>query len=274
MVNSKKTNWTLTLLLCLGALTIIFPLYLTITIAVKSPVEMAQSIWSIPTTIHWENFTKAIEMTNFFNAFKNSATVTVFAVSLTILTNSMVAYAIARNMHLRFFKFLYYYFVSALFIPFPILMLPLVKQMSSWGLDNIVGLIFLYVVFGLAFNVFLYVGYIKSIPRELEEAAIMDGAGTWKIFWKVIFPLLSPMNATIAILTCLKAWNDFLLPLIILVDKDDATLPLVQYVFQSEFSANFNLAFASYLLALLPMVIVYLFAQNWIIGGLTRGAVK
>ncbi len=273
-MNSKKTNWTLTLLLCLGALTIIFPLYLTITIAVKSPVEMAQSIWSIPTTIHWENFTKAIEMTNFFNAFKNSATVTVFAVSLTILTNSMVAYAIARNMHLRFFKFLYYYFVSALFIPFPILMLPLVKQMSSWGLDNIVGLIFLYVVFGLAFNVFLYVGYIKSIPRELEEAAIMDGAGTWKIFWKVIFPLLSPMNATIAILTCLKAWNDFLLPLIILVDKDDATLPLVQYVFQSEFSANFNLAFASYLLALLPMVIVYLFAQNWIIGGLTRGAVK
>ncbi|WP_456276561.1 carbohydrate ABC transporter permease [Bacillus sp. AK128] len=269
-----KKNWPLTFLLILGTLTIIIPLYLTVVVALKTPVEMSQSLWAFPEVLHFENFTAAIEKTNFFNALKNSTIVTVCSVLITVLTNSMVAYAIARNMHKRFFKILYYYFVSALFIPFPILMLPLVKQMSNFGLDNMIGLILLYVVFGLAFNVFLYVGYIKSIPKELEEAAIMDGASTWTIFRKIIFPLLAPMNATIAILTCLKAWNDFLLPLIILNDKEEATLPLVQYVFQSEFSADYNLAFSSYILALLPMIIVYVFAQKWIIGGLTRGAVK
>lgn len=102
----------------------------------------------------------------------------------------------------------------------------------------------------------------------------MDGASAWGTFWKVIFPLLAPMNATVAILTALYAWNDFLLPLVILTNPADATLPLTQYIFQSEFSTNYNLAFASYLLAMLPLVIVYLIAQRWIISNVTRGAVK
>jgi raffinose/stachyose/melibiose transport system permease protein len=177
-------------------------------------------------------------------------------------------------MHKKFYKFLFYYFVSAMFVPFPIIMLPIVKQTSAWGIDNLVGLIMLYVVYGLAFNVFIYVGYIKSIPKELEEAAIMDGASTWGVFWKVIFPLLAPMNATVGILTTLWAWNDFMLPLVILSDQDLATLPLVQYIFQSQFSTDYNLAFASYLMALAPMILVYIFAQKWVISGVTKGAIK
>ena len=121
-----------------------------------------------------------------------------------------------------------------MFIPFPIIMLPIVKQTSAWGMDNLVGLIILYIVYNLAFNIFIYVGYIRTIPLELEEAAIMDGANTWQVFWKVIFPLLSPMNATVAILASLGAWNDFMLPLVILSDREMATLPLVQYIFQSQ----------------------------------------
>ncbi|GAA3316984.1 hypothetical protein GCM10020331_014530 [Ectobacillus funiculus] len=159
-----------------------------------------------------KNFTNAIKATNFFHAFGNSVYITAITVIFfTILTNSMVAYAIARNMDKKSsLRFLYYYFVSALFIPFPIIMLPIVKQTSAFGMDNPNGLIFLYVVYGIAFNIFfLYVGYIRSIPRELEEAAIVDGCSTWGVFWKVIFPLLAPMNATVAILTCLWAWNDF-----------------------------------------------------------------
>ncbi|WP_332699562.1 carbohydrate ABC transporter permease, partial [Halalkalibacter lacteus] len=175
---------------------------------------------------------------------------------LTVLTNSLVAYAIARNMHKKVYKVLFYYFVSAMFVPFPIIMLPIVKQMSAIGLNNPTGLIILYVVYGLAFNIFLYVGYIKTIPKELEEAAIIDGCSRWGVFWRVVFPLLAPMNATVGILTALWAWNDFMLPLVILSDRNDATLPLVQYIFQSQFSVNYNLAFASYLLALLPMLIV------------------
>ena len=185
----KKSNWFITSLLILGSVLILFPLYLTVTIALKTPQELADSFLALPKEWRFENFTHAMELTNFFNALGNSIFITLFVVVLTLLTNSMVAYAIARNMHKRFYKFLFYYFVSAMFVPFPIIMLPMVKQTSSWGIDNLVGLIMLYVVYGLAFNVFIYVGYIKSIPKELEEAAIMDGASTWGVFWKVIFPL-------------------------------------------------------------------------------------
>jgi raffinose/stachyose/melibiose transport system permease protein len=270
----KKTSWFMTLLLILGSLLILFPLYLTVTIALKTPKETANSLLALPAEWEFGNFLEAIRLTNFFNALGNSAIITVSVVILTLLTNSMVAYAIARNMHKKFYKFLFYYFVSAMFVPFPIIMLPIIKQTSSWGMDNLVGLIFLYVVYGLAFNVFIYVGYIKTIPKELEEAAIVDGASTWGVFWKVIFPLLAPMNATVGILTCLWAWNDFMLPLVILSDRDMATLPLVQYVFQSQFSTDYNLAFASYLMALAPMILVYIFAQKWIISGVTKGAIK
>ena len=121
---------------------------------------------------------------------------------------------------------------------------------------------------------FVYVAYINSIPREIEEAATMDGAGVWTTFWRVIFPLLAPMNATVGILACLWIWNDFLLPLVILSDPRSATLPLQQYIFQSQFATNYPVAFASYLLVMLPLLLVYLVAQRWIISGVTRGAVK
>ncbi|WP_180247388.1 carbohydrate ABC transporter permease [Bacillus sp. AFS031507] len=270
----QKTNWPVTILIALGSLFILFPLYIAVSIALKTPDELAQSVLSLPLGFHFDNFKKAIESTNFFAALKNSAFITVITVVFTILTNSLVAYAIARNLHHKFFKGLYYYFVSALFIPFPIIMLPLVKQTAAFGMDNQGGLIFLYIVYGAALNIFIYTGYIRSIPKELEEAAIVDGCSTWGVFWKVIFPLLTPINATVGILTCLWAWNDFMLPLIILNDPADATLPLVQYIFQSEFGTDFNLAFASYLLALSPMVIVYILAQKWIIGGVVKGAIK
>ncbi|WP_059173316.1 carbohydrate ABC transporter permease [Bacillus sp. FJAT-27445] len=270
----KRTNWTVTILLILGSLVILFPLYLTVTIALKTPPEMAGNLLALPKSLSFDNFTRAIEMTNFFNALKNSVIVSVVVTFFTVLTNSLVAYVVARNMHKKLYKSLFYYFLSAMFIPFPIIMLPLVKQTSAWGMDNLGGLIILYIVFNLSFNVFIYIGFIRSIPLELEEAAIMDGASSWKVFWKVIFPLLAPMNATVAILTTLGAWNDFMLPLVLLSDREMATLPLVQYVFQSQFSTDYNLAFASYLMALAPMIIVYIFAQKWVISGVMKGSIK
>lgn len=164
--------------------------------------------------------------------------------------------------------------MSALFVPFPIIMLPVVEQTSLLNMDNHIGLILLYVVYGLAFNVLVYVGYLSSVPRELEEAAAVDGASVWGTFWKVVFPLLAPMNATVGILTCLWAWNDFLLPLVILSSPDAKTLPLAQYVFQGQFEVNYTVAFASYMVALAEMLIVYIVAQRWVISGVTRGAIK
>ncbi|NRT75358.1 carbohydrate ABC transporter permease [Clostridium beijerinckii] len=271
----NKTNWVVTTLMIAGAVVaVIFPLYLTILIAVKSPQDMVPSALSFPKSFRFENFTEAIEMTNFFDALKNSLAITISVLILTILSNSLVSYAIARNRKKKFFNALYYYFLSAMFVPFPIIMLPLVKQVNMLNMDNILGIICLYVVFGLPFNIFLYSGYIKSIPVSLEEAATIDGASTFQVFWRIIFPLLKPINATVAITTCLWTWNDFMLPLIILGKPEMATLPLVQYVFQSQFTTNYNLAFASYLLALLPIFIVYIFAQKWIRNGIVTGAVK
>ena len=269
-----RVNWWLTALLVVLALTVFVPLYFTVITALKTPDQLGGSGFALPTEVRWANFADAWTLTDFPRAALNSALITVSAVVLTLLTNSMVAYAIARNMHRRFFKGLFFYFISALFVPFPILMLPVAKQTAALGLDNPAGLVLLYVVYGLSFNIFIFTAYIRSIPVELEEAARMDGAGTWGVFWRVIFPLLTPMNATVGILTCLWAWNDFLLPLIIVSDPQQATLPLVQYVFQSQFQTNYTVAFASYLMAMAPLLVVYVFAQRWVISGVTRGAVK
>jgi raffinose/stachyose/melibiose transport system permease protein len=267
-------SWWLTALLIVLALTIFIPLYFTVVTALKTPDQLGGTGFALPEDPAWSNFPEAWRLTDYPRAFLNSALITVGAVVLVLLTNSMVSYAIARNMHRRLFKGLFYYFIAALFIPFPIIMLPAAKLTATLGLDNQGGLILLYTVYGLSLNVFLYTAYIASIPEELEEAARMDGATTWGVFWRVIFPLLAPINATVGILTCLWAWNDFLLPFIIISDPAGATLPLVQYVFQGQFSADYTLAFASYLMAMAPLLIVYLFAQRWVISGVTQGSIK
>lgn len=269
-----RINWWLTALMVTLSLTVLVPLYFTVVTSLKTNEELVGAGFNLPTNPQWSNFADAWTLTNYPQALLNSAIITVGAVVLTLLTNSMVAYAIAKNMHRRRFKFLYFYFVTALFVPFPIIMLPVVKQTSLLGMDNQAGLIFLYVVYGLAFNIFVYVGYLQSLPEGLEEAAAVDGASVWQTFWKIVFPLLGPMNATVGILTCLWAWNDFLLPLIILSNQDARTLPLVQFVFQGQFATNYTTAFASYLLALGPLLLIYVIAQRWVISGVTRGAIK
>lgn len=285
MVNSvknrikEKTNMPVTILLAIGALTILFPLYITIVVAFKSPDQMTTDVaglLSLPTSWNLNNFREAIATTNFPVVLLNSLLITGFAVVLVIITNSLVAYAIARNMHKRFYKFAYMYFISGMFVPFAILMLPLVKQTSILNMDNIPGIIILYVVFNMSMNTLLYVGYLKNIPIALEEAAYVDGASTWTVFWKIIFPLLKPMHATVAIMTALSTWNDVMMPLVILEGSDASsmTLPMAQLLFQTKFGTNYNVAFASYLLALLPILIFYVFAQKWIINGVTNGAVK
>jgi raffinose/stachyose/melibiose transport system permease protein len=274
-MKKNKINKVLTvIMIILAGIFILFPLYILVSTALKSPEDMMKSTLALPTTFRFENFTEAIKLTNFFQAFRNSLLITSISVLFIILSNSMVAYAIARNRNIKYFNMLYYYFLSAMFVPFQIIMLPLVQQVSALHLDNIPGIIVLYIVYGLPFNIFLYVGYLKSLPNSLEEAATLDGASIWQVFFRIIFPLLKPINATVGILAFLGCWNDFMLPLIILSKPELSTLPLVQYVFQGQFSTNYNLAFASYMLALAPIIIVYVFAQRFIISGVTNGAIK
>ena len=270
----RRSNWLLTVFLLFCSLTVLIPMYITLTTAVKDRQQSANSLWAPPTSWHWDNFSRAIAETSFWRALCNSLLLTAISVILAVLTNSMVAYAIARNMNRKGYKFVYYYIVTAMFIPFSILMLPLVKEMSLLGLDNLYGLIPLYVIYNLPFNTMFYVGYLETIPTSLDEAAMLDGANTWQTFWRIIFPLMGPANATVAILQTLWVWNDFMMPLVMISKQNQFTIPLTQYMFQSTFNTDYNLSFSSYTLAMIPMLIVYLFAQKQIIGGVAAGSVK
>ena len=219
--------------------------------------------------------TASAELRDFPRKFFNTAFITVINLFFTLITNSFAAYAITRNRKKsKFFSVMYYYFISAMFIPFQVIMLPLVVQANAFHLDNIYGITFLYVIFGLPMNTFLYTGAIKAIPEALDEAAMIDGANPIQIFSRVIFPVLKPTTATVAILSFMWTWNDFSMPLVLLSDESQQTLQLAQYVFKSQFSVDYNLAFASYLLVLAPVLIVYIFCQKWIMNGVVAGAVK
>ena len=274
----ERVNWPITILLIVGLITIIFPLYMAVVIAFKDPSEMTNDIagiLSLPSTWSLDNFIEAIQVTDFAHSFMNSLIITVAAVVVSIVVHSLAAYAIGRNMDSKkLFKVSYYFIVAGMYVPFAILMMPLVKQTAILHLDNMVGVMILYVVFYMPMNMMLYTGYLRNIPTALEEAARVDGASTWTTYWKVIFPLMKPMHATVAVITGLAVWNDVKTPLVIMGGSGVNTLPLAQMNFQTAFATNYNLAFASYLLAMLPMIIFYIVAQKQIIGGVTNGAVK
>ncbi len=270
----EKVNWPVTVLLILGLITIAFPLYMTIVIAFKQPTEMTNSvagILSLPK--HWSlsNFAEAMRVTDFWRSLFNSVLIT----AVTVVLHSMIGYAVGRNKaRNKWYNLVYLYVVSGMFVPFAILMMPLVKQTAQMGIANIVGVILCYVVFYMPMNLMLYSGYLVNIPVALEEAARIDGATTFRTFWKVIFPIMKPMHATVAVITALSVWNDVMTPLVIMSGSGMNTLPLAQMTFQTQFGTNYNLAFASYLLALLPILIFYIICQKQILNGVVNGAVK
>ena len=276
--HTGKTNWPVTILLIMGCFTIFFPLYMAVIIAFKKPSEMTNDIMgalSFPSSWSFDNFAEAMRVTDFWNSLGNSLLITALTVIIAILVHSLAGYAIGRNMgNSKFYKFAYLYIVSGMFVPFAILMMPLVKQTSQMGIGNRAGVIILYVVFYMPMNLLLYAGYLKNIPLALEEAARVDGAGTWKTYWSIIFPVMKPMHATVAVLTALGTWNDVMTPLVIMSGTGKNTLPLAQLNFQTQFGTNYNLAFASYLLALIPILLFYLFCQKQILNGVVNGAVK
>ncbi len=273
-MRTARSNLPVTIVLLLGSLLILYPLALALIVSLKSTQDIAASALSLPTRIHFDNFVGVFEEVNYLSALKNSLLITGLSVMLVVSTSSMVGYAIGRNMHRRAFKVMYFYFISGMFIPFTIIMMPLIKMLNYAHLDNFTGIVLGYVFFNLPPHVFLTVGYLRSVPADLEESATIDGAGALYTFWKIVFPLLKPINATIAVFTMLGVWNDFLLPSLLIRDPNWMTLPMIQYVFQGQFMSDYGLAFASYLMAILPSILFYLFAQKWIVSGLTTGAMK
>ncbi|MDE5937646.1 MAG: carbohydrate ABC transporter permease [Lachnospiraceae bacterium] len=272
-----KSNKLVLVLLILGLSTIIFPLYMTVVIAFKQPSEMTNSIsgiLSLPKVWSLQNFREAMEVTDFWNSLKNSLLISGLTVGFSILIHSIMGYTLGRNKSSKFYNFVYLFIVSGMFVPFAILMMPLAKQTAEMGLANWFGVILLYIVFYMPMNIMLYSGYLTNIPLALEEAARVDGASTWLTYWKIIFPIMKPMHATVAVITALAVWNDVMTPLIIMAGSSENTLPLAQLNFQSQFGTNYNLAFASYLLSLIPILVFYLICQKQILNGVVNGAVK
>ena len=273
-----KTNWMLTLVLILGTVTVFFPLYMAVIIAFKQPSEMTNDVagaLAFPSRWSLDNFRQAMEVTDFWHSLGNSLLITAATIILAILIHSIAGYVIGRSMaKKKGFRLIYLYIVSGMFVPFAILMMPLVKQTAQMGLGNKVGVVLLYLVFYMPMNVLLYSGYLKNIPEAMEEAANIDGASAWTTYWKVIFPMMSPMHATVAVLTALGTWNDVMTPLVIMAGTGQNTLPLAQLNFQTQFGTNYNLAFASYILALIPILIFYVICQKQILNGVANGAVK
>ena len=275
---TRAVNWPVTILLIAGCLTIFFPLYMALIIALKQPSEMTNNVagaLSFPQTWSLANFREAMQVTDFWNSLGNSLLITVVTVVISIILHGMAGYAIGRSMkQSRIYNIIYMFIVSGMFVPFAILMMPLVKQTAQMGIANRFGVILLYVVFYMPLNVMLYRGYLSNIPVAIEEAARVDGASTWKIYWTIIFPMMKPMHATVAVLTAMSTWNDVMTPLVIMSGTGKNTLPLAQLNFQTQFGTNYNLAFASYILALIPILLFYIICQKQIINGVANGAVK
>ena len=275
---TRVVNWPVTILLIAGCLTIFFPLYMALIIALKQPSEMTNNIagaLSFPQTWSLANFREAMQVTDFWNSLGNSLLITVATVVISIILHGMAGYAIGRSMkQSKIYNIIYMFIVSGMFVPFAILMMPLVKQTAQMGIANRFGVILLYVVFYMPLNVMLYRGYLSNIPIAIEEAARVDGASTWKIYWTIIFPMMKPMHATVAVLTAMSTWNDVMTPLVIMSGTGKNTLPLAQLNFQTQFGTNYNLAFASYILALIPILLFYIVCQKQIINGVANGAVK
>lgn len=223
-----------------------------------------------------ENFPNAMKKMNFWVAFKNSLIVTVCSTVLTLLVSSMAAFVIVRNKW-KACGLLFSGMIASMVIPFQVLMIPLVSLYGGiFGvLNSRVTLILMHTGFSVSMACFMFHGAIHTnIPLELEEAALIDGCTRWQTYWKVVFPLLKPTIATVAIIDAMAFWNDYLLPSLVLGRKELYTIPIATQAFYGTYSTDMGLVMAALLLAMLPILILYLFLQRYIVEGVTSGAVK
>ena len=224
-----------------------------------------------------QNFPEAMAKMNFFNVFKNSLIITILSTILTILVSAMASFVIVRNGKWKFCSGLFALMVASMVIPFQVLMVPLVSVYGGmFGvLNHRITLILMHTGFSVSMATFMFHGAIHTnIPLELEEAALIDGCTRWQTFWKIVFPLLKPTIATVAIIDAMAFWNDYLLPSLVLTNKELYTIPIATQAFYGTYSTDIGLVMAALLLAMLPILILYLFLQKYIVAGVTAGAVK
>jgi raffinose/stachyose/melibiose transport system permease protein len=237
----------------------------------KSDAQITLNPLSLPQSINLDNYINAWKETDFPVVFLNTLLITTVSTVGIIIVSAMAAYILARTRSKLSWLF-YLIFTFSLVVPFQTFMIPLVKAAKEWNLQSILGIIPIYIGLGCPMAIFMYHGFIKSVPEEIDESAAIDGSSMIRTFFQLVFPLLTPVTATIAILDALWIWNDFLLPLIILPKQ--ATLQLAQFGFFSLYRRQYSLAMASLVLSAAPIVVFYFALQKYIVKGVAAGAVK
>lgn len=273
---SKAERIFLVVLAVLVVMIFLFPFYIIIVNALKTPLETAENVLALPVRPVLENFADAAKKINFSKALLNTVLVAGIGDVLIVACAALCGYAIARNaMRNRFFKVLDRVLLSSIMIPFQVIMVPAYRFYKSLGLtNNLWGAIIVLVGMSVAYSSFLYAGFVKSIPYELEEAAQIDGAGPLKTFVSVVLPLMKPITATVATLHAMWLWNDFNTALIILQKDEVRTLTVKQFYFFSQYSSKYNMAFAASVMGMIPVLLLFLLLQKYMISGITAGAVK
>jgi len=277
----KKTgNILISILIVIVALAFLSPIYIMIVNSFKSRAELYENALALPSSFNFEHYAKAMDKMNFFNVLGNSLYVTIATALFIIVLSSMTAWMLVRKDN-KLSKLIFFLFVATMLIPFQTLMMPLV-QVMDWIRTNLhipmlnthEGLIFMNIGFHAGIAVFLYHGFIKSVPIALEEAAILDGCSKFGVFWRIVFPLLKTITVTVAILDIISSWNDYLLPSLVLSSTGLRTIQLSTFYFFGEFTIVWNQAMAGLTLTILPVVIFYAIAQKYIVKGIAAGAVK
>lgn len=256
------------------ALVFLVPFYFLFVNSVKSFGDLLSNAAAWPQVFEWSNYSRAWEITKFPKVLLNSLFVTIVSNLLLVLFSSMTAYRMVRH-NSKFNRLLFTLFVAAMVIPFQSIMIPLVKVTSTVGLMNShYGLIICYLGFGIPMSVFLFHGFVKSVPIEIEEAARVDGSNAYGVFFRIVYPLMRPMYVTVLILNTLWIWNDYLLPSIVLQNSSLHTIPIATYAFFGQYTKQWDLALPALVLGITPIILFFLFMQKYIIQGITTGSVK
>lgn len=259
-------------------LTVLFiaPILIVLMNSFKGKFFISDTPFKFPdaqTFIGLKNYTGGVSKIGFFNAFGNSLFITVCSVAVIVLLTAMTAWYITR-VKTKFTKALYFIFVFSMIVPFQMVMFTMTKVANTLHVDNLIGIIFIYLGFGAGLSVFLFSGFVKSIPLEIEEADLIDGCTPVQSFFKVVLPILKPIAITVAILNVMWIWNDYLLPLLV-IGSEHKTIPIaIQYLKGGYGSIDMGAMMAMLVLAILPIIIFYLFCQKYIIEGVVAGAVK
>ncbi|MFD0590454.1 carbohydrate ABC transporter permease [Paenibacillus sp. GCM10027627] len=257
----------------LTAIVFLVPFYFLFVNSFKKLKDILLNAASLPETLGLDNFRKAWVAIDFPKVFLNSFLITSVSVLLLVVISSMMAYRLVRRPTF-FNKLLLTVLVAAMIIPFQSVMLPLMRVTSLLELrGEFYGIVICYMGFGISLSMFLYHGFIKSVPVEIEEAGVVDGCSPYGVFWKIVFPLLKPIGVTVAILNVLWIWNDYLLPVLVINDTM-TTIPLAVQKFFGQYLRKWDLAMAALTLSTIPIVVFFLMLQKHIIEGITAGSVK